>query len=355
MLGKSYQHRCGNSKQRLHYFSPHEPFTEDNYEEVLEKMKRKHCGKKSEKKRRVKTKLENPQPPCDERCSDVETLRKPSKTECGKPAKLECETFEPQEHKHWVTKDKYPCCDQDSDEEEPSVNVRPSASVKPINDSKQTVETKPPKKGFFASCCPCCVKKPKARPASAIVRTSRPPSCSDDPNNRLTQTTPQDFELAKKRLKEAIKEEKKRQKLSGKKGGKTLDAENCAEEPKVKTRSKSSLKNTRCNPKEEDQVSYCCEEDEKPKKSSKSKKSSCNDRKSKCSKSKSDEDDSDQGNECAEEEKNRKPQPTACLKDKEKCEAEYRRARDKYRQKRKRMEQEINKKMEKQMKKQQKG
>lgn len=231
--------------------SAHEQFIEDDYKRAFESMKRRLKAKKCKMQESMRKRLEETtKPPCCKVASSCEINK------CRKPSKpKECE-----EHQHCVTKEKYPCCDHDSDEEEPC---------------------RPPKKGFFGKCCPCCVStKAPVSKCQQLEEESRP--CSSDPyQNRRTQTTTEDFQVAKKAFKEAMIEERKRQKMYGKK----------------------AMKDT---------------------------------------------------NECTGGEQ-AKPKRKKCkLTDKEKNEAKYRLARDKYRQRRKKMEQSINKQLEREMKKRQK-
>lgn len=63
-------------------------------------------------------------------------------------------------------------------------------------------------KGFFASCCPCCVKKYYCKKLE-----ERPVTSGCSPNAKLTQTTKEDFSMSRKRLQQAMREERQRQSL----------------------------------------------------------------------------------------------------------------------------------------------
>lgn len=145
------------------------------------------------------------------------------------------------DHKHFVSEDKFPCCDQDSDEEkgrskrcddnndivqkkskpklcrdkidecdeEPQLECklnRKSRSRPPTRHTKPRRE----KKGFWAHCCPCCVKKTFLCPEAESEFSPSAGACG---NVKATQTTPEDFRKALRCLKVQIKAEKNRQKL----------------------------------------------------------------------------------------------------------------------------------------------
>lgn len=192
------------------------------------------------------------------------------------------------EHRHGVTKDQYPCCDQDSDDCDDVKTVpiqKEKFKQRRTRPGSTRVKPRKPKarpntrdnQGCFASCCPY-FSKSKATPVCGKSEESRPVSEICD-NAKVTQTTKEDFILAKKQLKEAIKEEKKQQKLN-----------------RIEMRCEQKL-------------------------------------------------------ECKDVEEPRRRKRTAKCDNKEKSEAEYRRARDNYRQKRKKMEDKINESLQKEMRK----
>lgn len=141
------------------------------------------------------------------------------------------------QHQHCVSMDKYPCCDQDSDSEE---EAKPkTASLRNCPPNRKSSQKSPgtpiksEKRGFFAKCCPCFSKKPKVRPS--INDNSRPASRACGANNvKQTQTSPDDFERAKRCLKASMKEEKRRQKVYGK-NKKSEDKVDCSEMRKLRT------------------------------------------------------------------------------------------------------------------------
>lgn len=67
------------------------------------------------------------------------------------------------------------------------------------------------RKGFFAACCPCCVSK-----YSCEKQVARPVTNGCSPNAKLTQTTKEDFSMSRKRLQQAMREERQRQSLYSK-------------------------------------------------------------------------------------------------------------------------------------------
>lgn len=126
-------------------------------------------------------------------------------------------------HNHRVAKSKrnqYPCCDKDSDSEN-FCRAKPNMRRRTTNEAPYP---KPPKKkGFLEACCPCCIKKrPMSRPSPNcnFDVASRPSTRSNGgkafKNMKCSQTSPEDFKLAKKKLREAITEEKKRAKQQNK-------------------------------------------------------------------------------------------------------------------------------------------
>lgn len=107
-----------------------------------------------------------------------------------------------------VSPDKYPCGGEESEsEEEVKLKISKKCPSKREKNRRSATPAKPQKKGFFAKCCSCCVKKPIARPVSK--------ACGPK-NVKQTQTDPADLKRALKCYKEAIKEEMRRQKAYGK-------------------------------------------------------------------------------------------------------------------------------------------
>lgn len=141
-------------------------------------------------------------------------------------------------HRHCVSSDKYPCCDQDSDDEineKVEVEVaenkcKSKRSTKKRKSRNSSKAKKPAKKGFFASCCSCLIKKSKPVPCPDPM--SRPSSnCG---NGKTTQTSADDFKRAKKCLKMSIEQEKRRLKMYRRNKKKPIDKFECTrEEPKM--------------------------------------------------------------------------------------------------------------------------
>lgn len=99
-----------------------------------------------------------------------------------------------------------PCVESESSEEECPCDLSPKDSCQLYRNKKNPPPRQPKvKKGFFAKCCPCCVKAP-------------PNLCPSKPMlecgyGKMTQTTAADFKCAVNRMKRAKAEEKKREKL----------------------------------------------------------------------------------------------------------------------------------------------
>lgn len=100
-----------------------------------------------------------------------------------------------------------PCLLEDSDDcmECPSI---PRINYKCKSRKPTTPFVLRKNQGFMAKCCPCCVSQYKCEKEEA-----RPVTSGCNPTAKLTQTTKEDFSMAQKVLKKAIKEEKQRQRL----------------------------------------------------------------------------------------------------------------------------------------------
>lgn len=259
------------------FFRPHETFVCCDYKDALDKLIKKRAQRLERSKEMEKNRCKSA-PAIPSSChnsGDIDEKKKPSKLpsnkSCGR--KPSCEQKPPCEkkasmcsdkpcvdsednetkkiprHRHCITKDKYPCCDHDSDEEKNKPDEMRKSRSKPASttcqipkrqceqpkgyddmsefeeeacesESKLDLKTKrkrsskrsidcpeKPKKGFLTKCCPCLVKKPVIRPISQFCSTK---------TTKLTQTTSQDLKCAMKTLRAAIKEEKKRQVRYGK-------------------------------------------------------------------------------------------------------------------------------------------
>jgi hypothetical protein len=209
------------------YFSYSETFIESNYKAAFDAMVKK-CKE-----------------PKQLQCRSKSTPMIPRSKSCKPPPKnsSSCNKVLSKEHVHCVSKDKYPCCDHNSSDEKESdmsdVCETPKKNRNcPVQQCEELEECRPPsrdcaekrkkKKGFFASCCPCCVKRPISRPQ--CEEECRPVSrACGGKNIKMTQTSPEDFARAKKCLKAAMAEEKRRQKMYGKKK-KSKGNNSCVEE-----------------------------------------------------------------------------------------------------------------------------
>lgn len=175
-----------------------------------------------------------------------------------------------------ISEDKYPC--DESDEEDESSGKDCRGNKKPKNDGcgplfMSDIAPKK-KKGLAAKLCPCLVK-PKAKP-SCIFNKVESNTCG---NHKCTQTSGDDFKVAKKCMKVEQKLERQRQKMYNRKN-KKAEKITCAEAKAMR------------------EEGYECPDDVDP----------------------------------------------------AKREADYKKARDKYREKRKRLEDTINRAMEKERK-----
>lgn len=211
----------------------------------VKESKPKVCPKPCEKESKPKVfcpkpKAPKPKPSCGEMksrssCGDTkskascgETKSKAScgdsksRSSCGvKKSQSSCNDTRPPSscdeevgppHVHCVTKDKYPCCDQDSDDEMPDMLSKKGEASGRSSCFPSPERPLPPKRksNLFAKCCPCCVKKPKVKAGKGSRPSSRDPR-----NAKRTQTSPEDFKLAKKCLKAAMAKQKVRQKMYG--------------------------------------------------------------------------------------------------------------------------------------------
>lgn len=124
-------------------------------------------------------------PPCP--CPPEPPCGSTPKKSCGKPAP--CAT----PHAHCVTKEKFPCCDDDES---------------PFNsEDEDECKKKSEKRGFPL----CCLKKPAVESSANIKVASATSMCPE--NAKKCQTAADDFKLAQEYYKKALANEKKRQKL----------------------------------------------------------------------------------------------------------------------------------------------
>ncbi|CAO1318675.1 unnamed protein product [Diamesa tonsa] len=180
--------------------SPHETFITCNYKEVLEKY-------------------------LQDKADTVEKL----KSECGHKRRTKSAPADPCKQSHSRSKSSVRRSDNSinniecgATQSKHSERTKRSEHSQRSERSRRDEICKPrKKKGFFAKCCSCCSKKPKPKrqPKHSCNTSPRP----KHPHNiKMTQTSPLDFKNAKKVLKKAIKEEKKRKKMEAK-SNKSID------------------------------------------------------------------------------------------------------------------------------------
>lgn len=171
------------------------------------------------------------------RMSAKPSIEARAKTSLASNGRVSTKTSKSLAHRHCVTIDNYPCCDQDSDVAESDEDNRDSKSAASRDELKAKQASRcskvdpygcePKQRGFLSKCCPCCFKRPVSRPAFERIDDSRPSSANH--GKKMTQTCPDDFKRAKKCFEAQLKEEKRLQKMYGKSGA-IRDTMKCADE-----------------------------------------------------------------------------------------------------------------------------